>query len=410
MHLRHAHHQAGQYTTLPDATGWEQRGDGLTHSNDLAGGPQVPRRRSAPKQQRNLHHLARRPRKVSRDSARTRELPEPLDITGRIVTNLKIATSFGVFPIVGTFVAIVYIGNSHFRQPLPSFLILVGMLMIGLTTIRAATSAFSKKVFRMADVPNRPFEGAIAVSGETLRKWEPGLALMLLVWVAGYLGPVLIASAVIVSYGCLAWVWALRPMVTAIEPRKASQAEYDAWHRLGARVRREANALLSQWLSGLSTALALALILFAGAAVGAPPRPAPPRPAPPRLHIWRWALIFAVAYIIVGSLLRAAAETSNPLWIDIDVARLWKVTKRTLLLAATVAGVGAAIGALVAFFIWLSGHLGTGGQTLDMGGRWVTAGTALGAVAGILTVPRLAFARRKELHRENHDRQAEAPR
>lgn len=322
-------------------------------------------------------------------------MDEPIIITGRTVTKAKISTSVGVVLIIVTLPLIVLLAGFHPRDVAIGAAFLA-MPLTGLTAIRAAASQFAKLVFQLAPipVPDRSwFQASVGVSRETIRKWTPTFWILLFLWGIGLLGPVLIGETIVVGCACLAVVWAQTPMVTAIDTRKMSQEEVDAWHRPSARVRRGANLLLSQWFAGISMGLAVALIVFTVAAIT----------APARLHLWRWALLFAFAYLIVGSLLRAAAETTNRLWIDIDVVRLWNVSRRTSLRAATVAGVGAAIGALVGCGIWLTGHLGADGQALDMAGRWVTAGTVLGAAAGVLIAPRLAFIRRRELRQDDRN-------
>jgi len=319
-----------------------------------------------------------------------RQLAEPIDITGRTVMLLKVAASVGVALMFATFAVVIHLSRLDVPYGGSTFAIAFGMLILTLAVVKAASAVFSRSVFDAAPVPDRTqFEGSLFISKTTLLKWGPALFPLLFIWIAGDLGPPLVASAITMAYGSLVWVWALGAKVTAIDPRRLSQDELEAQRRLSTRVRREANMLLSQWFSALSMGLAIALVLSAAAAIV----------APRRLHMWRWALLFALAYVIVGSLLRAAAETRNKLWVDIDVVRLWKVSRKTSLLAAAVAGIGAAIGALVGCFVWLSSDLSAGGEALDMVGRWVTAGTALGAVAGVLTLPKLAFVRRRELRR-----------
>jgi hypothetical protein len=334
--------------------------------------------------------------KATGASGPVRRLAEPLDVTGREVTKVKIAASAGVVLMLAIFLLVMYLGDfaSRVHGPGSGLGLFLGMLVIGLTTVRAATSGVAKLVFKVAPVPvGSRFQGSLSVSRGALWNWVPALIVLLFLWGAGSLGPPLVASSVTVGCCCLAWVWALRPQVLAIDSRTMSEDEVRAERRLSTRVRREANYLLSQWLSAVSTGLAIGLVIFGVLAVA----------TPPRLQMWRWALAFAFAYLIIGSLLRAAAETSNRLWIDIDVVRLWKVSWSTALAGAAVMSVGGFVGAIVGGFVWLASHLKANGQALDMLGRWAIALGALGAVIGVMTAPKLAFIRRRELRRQERD-------
>jgi hypothetical protein len=316
-------------------------------------------------------------------------LAEPIRITGRDITRLKASLSAGV--VITTAMLPVFTYVTGIGGVLAG---LVGVPLLGLTVARSTMSLFARNVFRAGLVPGVPerawMETSVKPSGETIRTFGPAVAGLLILGIVGLLGPLLVVSPIVVGSACLVWVWALEARVIAVDSAKMSNAEVAAWQSRGSRVKREANALLSQWLTSTSTLLALALIVLTVAAII----------APPRLEIWRWAILSALAYLIIGSLLRGAAESTNRVWIDIDVVRLWQVSRKTFLTAAATAGAGAALGALWDCVIWLSSNLKADGPTLDLLGRPITAGTVLGAIAGVLTVPRFAFIRRRELRRE----------
>jgi hypothetical protein len=322
-----------------------------------------------------------------------RRLAEPLDITGPTVTKLKFLTSTLVFLLIATVPLTAYFsGHLQMSGGAADIALFFGMIIIGLTIIRVASFAFGKYVFQLAPVPHGTrFDGVTSVSPDVLRKWTPALVILLLLGALGLLGPPVVAASIIVGCCCLARVWALRPSITGIDSKKLSEDEVKAGLRLSARVRRQTNEILSQWLSALSTTLAVAVVLSAILAIA----------TPPRLHVWRWALLAAFTYVIIGSLLRASAETSNRLWIDIDVVRLWSASKRTVLAAGVVAGVAGALFALGAFCVLFVSHSSVNGRVWDTVGRWGAAGVVLGAAVGVLVAPRLAFVRRRELRRDN---------
>lgn len=309
---------------------------------------------------------------------------------------MKISLSIGLVIMIAAFPPLF----THFLGSLgDSFTALVAVPFLGLTATRICTSLFHRFVVTTQRVPELPggvwMKGGLTISRDTLGKWTViFIGLLTMLGITGLLGFPLIASPLLVGCGCLAWIWALYVQVVAIDVRKMSRAEIETWRSPKARVRRDVNLVLSQWLTGLSTMLAVELVIFTALAII----------SPPKQGAWRWALLFAFAYLLVGSLLRGAAERSNRLYIDIDVVRLWKASKKTLLMAAASAGIGASIGALIGCGIWLTSNLRANGPALDILGRPITAGTVFGTIVGVLTVPRLAFVRRKELRQDDEHR------
>ncbi|MFB9686126.1 hypothetical protein [Amycolatopsis plumensis] len=316
--------------------------------------------------------------------------PEEVFINGRMVTYIKLSLSVSIIFMFVISVLIIRGSGLDSAGIESDVAVIVGMILWGVTVMRATTACFVRLIFRVPDPPlTGRRDGVLLVSRQVLSRWINVLVALLLAWVAVYRGSTLVASAVVAGIYCLGWVWALGAKVIMLDPSDDAAGQVGPGRN--ARIRREFEILASQWLSGISTALAVGLVIFTMEAVTEPS---------PR-HTWRLALLFAIAYLLVGSLLRAAARSNIRLWIDVDILLLWKVTRKSAALASASMGIGALLGVLTGFCIWLSSQADFDDATLDMIGRWVTSGSALGAVVGVLAVPRLAVVRRRELRQNN---------
>ncbi|WP_369186561.1 hypothetical protein [Streptomyces sp. R08] len=310
-----------------------------------------------------------------------------------MVTYLKVSLSLGNASIITGFALMIHFMGADSD---PAIIVLLYMLLGGLTSVRASAALFSKYAILDAPVPFRSwFFSDLSRSEKIKERWDLLVAVLFAIWVLRDYEQPLIWSAVIVGCGSLGRLWSLRAHVTAVSEKLAGDDELKAHRSIRARARREANLFLSQGLTTASNILGIATSIMAILAL-----------IPPTSHLWRWALLLAFLYIILGSSLRAAAEIPHPMWISIDVIRLWKVSKKTMLLSAAAAGIGAATGALIGCAVWLAtSQHSLDGEVFDMIGRWVTAGTALGAVLGVLALPKFAFVRHRELHRLAQDQQ-----
>jgi MFS family permease len=156
------------------------------------------------------------------------------------------------------------------------------------------------------------------------------------------------------------------------------------------RYRWAANGLLSHSLSTFSGYLATAflIVLFVVCISG-------------RLAAFRWLLLLlALTYFVLGSLMRAAAISQPHVWIDLDAIRLWQAIRTIALRGATATGAGTFVGCLVSAFVVLAEHK-HGQGALRLIGNAATVGAILGAVLAVLTMPQLAYARRRELRRQD---------
>src|SRR5262249_53057883 len=138
------------------------------------------------------------------------------------------------------------------------------MLVFGVIVVRATTAAINRVIFRLSppDLGSQ-VKGDLGPSLTALRPWAAAFIVLVGWWWIGLLGPSVVGSAICVCCGCLGWVWALYARVTAVDQREPTEDERKAARRLSVRARREVNILLSQWLSGVSTLLGIALIASA---------------------------------------------------------------------------------------------------------------------------------------------------
>lgn len=322
----------------------------------------------------------RKARARKKRALRPQPLPVRTPIDGHILVPLRIALTASVLLLTGLTTAL----SAHYAKGKadPVFTAVLALM----TTARAVTMLFGRFGARAASVPaGTPFEVVIHGSPrDTLARSFPLLGVVWGIWRSNYLSTV-VALGVAGGILNLFWLWYLQ--FDVVQNSLPGQRRDELRQRTRrARMWYELDLLIAQWGSGLNMALGLALVLTLVDTLA----------SPSTLRLRALALL-SVGYVFVGSFLRAAARSpGRSLWVDVDAKELWRVGGRIVALAGGAATVGAAVGALVGGVLVLANDT-MSVSALDFIGRWITAGTTVGSILGVLALPRIAWARQREV-------------
>jgi hypothetical protein len=192
----------------------------------------------------------------------------------------------------------------------------------------------------------------------------------------------LVAAGITICLWTSAVIWMLTIQVRLL-PKPNATSPPD----LATRSKELLDKAVAWTLTGMSASLGMLVILTTlGAIAQYPSVPFP----------WWLLLILLVPYLLLASLIRAAALNRGSMWIQISTPLLGQVIKRVCLFGAASSGVGGFLGCLIGLGIMALTHK-RGSDALTLVGDAATIGAAVGSVIGVLALPKAAIQRQREL-------------
>lgn len=307
----------------------------------------------------------------------------PLVIAGRSMRELQFLLASSV---ALAFAGLTVIG--HFW--LDSFFLIPPITLI--TSWRCTVSAALHYGVRFAPYPAGSVgEVTLKLNRQVTAQWLRWLLIgtFVMIWlvVGGIVLDIFIAIMIVCVLWCVGFIFCFDVVILSVEldvpERRVDHGHGQVWRYM-------MNDVLSQGLTGVSTGFALLglIVTFICLINGS------------LLHVWPFVLALAFAYVLVGSVARAARVRHNRIWIEVDGVRLLSVLRQTLERGIWWSGGGTFIGTLVGGLIVWAKHK-TGHEIIDLMGASITFGAVTGTVIALFVPTKLAWLRRREL-RSSH--------